>query len=309
MVDVLIIGAGIAGLTAAIYACRAGKKVLVLEKKAYGGQIIQTYHVGNWPGEEEISGSELMGKIYHHANNLGAEISYDTVLEVREKDEFFEVVGEEKTYETRTVIIATGTIEKPLGLPREEEFAGRGISYCATCDGAFYEGKTVVVVGGGNSALYNALYLADVCRKVYVVHRRAEFLADAVLVEKVSRKGNVEFVMEAQPTEILGAEKLTGLAVTNSDGEWREIAADGIFVAVGKIPDTKALAGLVETDEAGYVKAGEDCLTSRTGIFVAGDCRTKCVRQLITAAADGAVAGNAAAALAGNAAMAVCVDE
>ncbi|MDO4612124.1 MAG: FAD-dependent oxidoreductase [Candidatus Saccharibacteria bacterium] len=308
MIDVVIIGAGIAGLTAAIYARRAGRSVVVLESKTYGGQILSTFTVGNWPGDPDISGPDLMKKIYHHANNLGMEIRYEKVLGVEDLEDYKEIKTDEGVISARAVIIATGTIDRPMGLAREEEFFGRGISYCATCDGAFYEGRDVAVVGGGNSALYNALYLAGVCRRVYVVHRREEFRADKVLVDKVQAKGNVEFVMSAHPVEILGESEISGLVV-EAEGRRQELLVSGIFVAVGKEPATEVFADLVKRDEAGYIIAGEECMTSCDGVFVAGDCRTKCMKQLITAASDGAIAGNAAAAYAGKSLAAVCVDE
>ena len=292
--DVIIIGAGIAGLTAAIYATRANKTVLILEEKTFGGQIITSFKIENWPGDLGISGMDLMKKIYHHANNLGAEIHYEKVVEVRDLGEIKEIKTEEGAYTAKNIIIATGTADKELGLPREEEFVGRGISYCATCDGAFYKDKNVVVVGGGNSAIHNALYLSDIAKKVVVVHRRNEFRTEAVLLEKLRAKKNVEFLMNSKPTKILGDEKLEGLEVEDLDGKKMELKAEGVFVAIGKKPATAAFVGLVELDENGYVVAGEDCKTGTSGVFVAGDCRTKDVRQLITAAADGAVAANVA---------------
>jgi len=292
--DVIIIGAGMAGLTAAIYARRANKTVLILEGKVEGGQIITTFLVGNWPGEPGISGVDLMKKIYHHANNLGAETAYEKVVEVKDLGDLKEIKTDEGSYKARAVIIATGTESRKMEVSRESEFEGRGVFYCATCDGAFYEGKDVIVVGGGNSALYSALYLAGIAKKVYVIHRREDFRADAMLVDKVRAKGNVEFVMGSRPVEILGEEVLTGLVVENLAGEKREIPATGVFVAVGRDPETKVFEGLVEMDENGYIVAGEDCKTSVPGIFVAGDCRTKGFRQLVTAAADGAIAAGGA---------------
>lgn len=292
--DVIIIGAGIAGLTAAIYATRANKTVLILEEKTFGGQIITSFKIENWPGDLGISGMDLMKKIYHHANNLGAEIRYEKVVEARDLGEIKEIKTEEGAYTTKNIIIATGTADKELGLPREKEFVGRGISYCATCDGAFYKDKNVIVIGGGNSAIHNALYLSDIAKKVVVVHRRNEFRAEAALLEKLRAKKNVEFLMNSKPTKILGDEKLEGLEVEDLDGKKMELKAEGVFVAIGKKPATAAFVGLVELDENGYVVAGEDCKTGTSGVFVAGDCRTKDVRQLITAAADGAVAANAA---------------
>lgn len=288
--DVVIVGAGIAGLTAAIYARRANKKVLVLEGKVYGGQIINTFNIENWPGDFKVSGVDLMQKIYKQAIDLGAEIEFDEMSNIEKCDEGFIVKSEDEKYEAKSVILAVGTEEKRLGLPREKELTGRGVSYCATCDGALYKDKNVVVIGGGNTALYDALYLSDVVKKIYLVHRRNEFRGDDVLVKKLQKKDNVEFLLEKQPAEIIGEEKVSGLKL--NDGQILDI--DGIFVAIGQEPMTKKIEELVELDERGYIKAGEDCKTSCPGIFVAGDCRAKVVRQLVTAAADGAVAAGAA---------------
>ena len=288
--DVAIVGAGIAGLTAAIYARRANKKVLVLEGKVYGGQIINTFNIENWPGDFKVSGVDLMQKIYKQATDLGAVIEFDEMSSIEKCDEGFLIKSEDEKYEAKSVILAVGTEEKRLGLPREKELTGRGVSYCATCDGALYKDKNVVVIGGGNTAFYDALYLSDVVKKIYLVHRRNEFRGDAVLVKKLQKKDNVEFLLEKQPAEIIGEEKVSGLKL--NDGQILDI--DGIFVAIGQEPMTKKIEELVELDERGYIKAGEDCKTSCPGIFVAGDCRTKVVRQLVTAAADGAVAAGAA---------------
>lgn len=288
--DVIIVGAGIAGLTAAIYARRANKKVLVLEGKVYGGQIINTFDIENWPGDFKVSGVDLMQKIYKQATDLGAEIEFDEMSSIEKCDEGFIVKSEDEKYEAKSVILAVGTEEKKLGLPCEKELTGRGVSYCATCDGALYKDRNVAVIGGGNTALYDALYLSDIVKKIYLIHRRNEFRGDAVLVEKLQKKDNVEFLLEKQPAGIIGEEKVSGLKL--NDGQILDI--DGIFVAIGQEPMTKKIEELVELDEHGYIKAGEDCKTSRPGIFVAGDCRTKDVRQLVTAAGDGAAAAEAA---------------
>ena len=289
--DVVIVGAGIAGLTAGIYARRANKTVLVIEEKVIGGQIISTYKIENYPGLAGISGADLMTKISHQANNLGVEIEYDVVQGVEKKGEEFLVKAEDEEYTAGAVIIATGGEELKLGLDREEKLAGRGVSYCATCDGALYKGKKVAVIGGGNTALYDALYLADLAETVYLVHRRGEFRGDAVLVERLKKKENVEMVLEKVPTEILGEKKVTGLRVKEAQGtEEKELEVEGIFVAIGRKPGTEKFRGLVEMDEKGYILAGETCETSCPGIYAAGDCRKKEVKQLVTAAADGAVA-------------------
>ena len=299
MYDVVIIGAGIAGLTAAIYVRRSNKTVLVLEGQAYGGQIINTLQIENWPGDYGVSGVNLMQKIYKQATELGAEVEFEEVEVVEKVGEDFVIKTEDGEYKAGAVILAVGAEDKKLGIEREAELTGRGVSYCATCDGAFYKGKNVAVIGGGNTALYDAVYLADIADKVYVVHRRDEFRGDAVLVEKLKRKENVEFVLGYVPEQILGDDKVAGVKLTPSgrvDGVTSEriLDVDGIFVAIGKKPATEKYAELVKLDENGYIVASEDCRTSCDGVYVAGDCRTKDIRQLVTAAADGAVAADAA---------------
>ena len=293
-IDVVIIGGGMAGMTAAIYARRANKSVVVFEKNAYGGQITATYAVENWPGEISISGTELMGKVFAQAKELGAKFADEEVLSVKKNGGEIVVGTDEGEYYAASLIIAVGTEERKLGLVGETELTGRGVSYCATCDGAFYKDKKVAVVGGGNVALNDALYLADIATKVYLVHRRNEFRGDAILVERLKKRENVEFVLESKPVEFLGEKKLTGLKVESKDGKERVLDVAGVFMAVGKIPQTELFRNVVDLDEKGYVVAGEDCRTSAEGIYVAGDCRTKTVRQLVTAASDGAVAATEA---------------
>ena len=298
--DVIIVGAGIAGMTAAIYASRAGKRVLVLEEKVHGGQIINTFSIENWPGAPGISGVDLVNNIYEQVVNLGVEVEYDEVVEIQQGDSFV-VKTEDAEYTAGSVILAVGAEDKKLGLASEERLTGRGVSYCATCDGAFYKDKSVAIIGGGNTALYDALYLADIAKKVFLVHRRNEFRGDAVLVERLKKLENVEFVTPFVPVEIIGEDKVTCVKVEMMNAEekragdkYRFLEVDGIFVAVGKKPMTERFADLVKLDGRGYVVAGEDCATSCSGVFVAGDCRTKSVRQLVTAAADGAVAAGQA---------------
>lgn len=308
MYDIVIVGAGIAGLTAAIYGRRAGKKVLVLEKGVYGGQIINTLKLENWPGMYNASGMELMQKIHEQAVGLGAEVEIEQVEEIIETDEslgendtrkWWLIKTEDDSYKTKTVIIAVGAENRKLGLENEESLIGRGISYCATCDGAFFKQKDVAIIGGGNTALDDALYLSDICNKVYLVHRRDEFRGAQATAEKLRKRKNVEMVLGYIPAEIIGDKKVTGLKLAPS-GRVPEVKADktldveGIFVAIGQTPGTDKFRGLVELDDGNYVSAGEDCKTMKPGIFVAGDCRKKIVRQLVTAAADGAVAASAA---------------
>lgn len=299
MYDVIIIGAGIAGLTAAIYVRRSNKTVLVLEGQAYGGQIINTLQIENWPGDYGVSGVDLMQKIYKQATELGAEVEFEEVEVVEKVGEDFVIKTEDGEYKAGAVILAVGAEDKKLGIERETELTGRGVSYCATCDGAFYKGKNVAVIGGGNTALYDAVYLVDIADKVYVVHRRDEFRGDAVLVEKLKRKENVEFVLGYVPEQILGDDKVAGVKLApsgkvDSVTSEKTLDVDGIFVAIGKKPATEKYAELVKLDENGYIVASEDCKTSCDGVYVAGDCRTKDIRQLVTAAADGAVAADAA---------------
>jgi thioredoxin reductase (NADPH) len=292
MLDVLIIGSGPAGLSAAVYAKRANLNVLVIEKMYYGtGQIAESNQVDNYLGLPGISGFDLGEKFREHAVSLGVEIKEAEALR------FEAVNGGWNTYlkkgevlESKTVIYAAGALHRHLGIKGETEFSGMGVSYCATCDGAFFRGKTVAVIGGGDTALDDALYLSEICGKVYLVHRRNEFRGAARTVEKLRAKENVEFVLEAKPQEIRGTETVNSLLL--EDG--RSLTVDGVFVAVGMVPITAALADVVKLDEAGYVVAEENGLTSEPGFFVAGDVRTKALRQVITAVSDGANAATSA---------------
>lgn len=289
----IIVGAGVAGMTAAIYLRRAGKSVLILEAKARGGQAIQTNSIQNYPGYDKIGGTELMDKIYHQANNLGAKFEYGEVLSIKNAENEFIIEADEDSYKAKKVILAVGTESRKMGLKNEKKFEGNGISYCATCDGALYKDKKVVIAGGGNSALYSALYLADVAEKVYLIHYKKEFRGDEILVNELKKRKNVEMILDTEILDILGEEKVEGIKIRNSDGE-KELMTDGIFVMWGKVPATEKYKDLVELDKDGFIIAGEDCKTSANGIYVAGDCRTKRVRQIITAAADGAVAASVA---------------
>ncbi|MBQ7240820.1 MAG: thioredoxin-disulfide reductase [Bacilli bacterium] len=290
MYDIIIVGAGPAGLTAAIYARRAQKSVLVLEAKSYGGQIINTLDIENYPVEEHISGFDFATKLYKQTKALGAEIVFEKVVDINDLGNTKEVVTTKNKYSCKAVIIATGSEDRKLGLSNEDELVGKGISYCATCDGAFYKGKTVAVVGGGNTALEDALYLSDIASKVYLIHRRDEFRAEETTVEQLKKKENVEFIYNSTVTKLNASERLESIEVTNKDGSVRTIEVNGLFVAVGRIPENQNFAKLIELDNAGYVKAGEDCKTTCKGIFTAGDNRIKEVRQLVTATGDGAVA-------------------
>ena len=295
MHDIIIVGAGTAGLSAAIYGLRAGKSVLVLEQASYGGQIINTPEIENYPAIQKISGFEFATNLYNQAKNLGAEFAFEKVEGIEDKGQFKEVKTKDESYEGKTVILATGAKNRSLGVEKEEELVGKGISYCATCDGMFYRGKVVAVNGGGNTAVEDATFLSDYVEKVYVIHRRDEFRADKAEVDRLVAKPNVELVLNSTVKRLESdASGLTGVVVANKDGEERTLKVDGLFVAIGQAPDNQAFSDLVELDGKGYISAGESTLTKTPGIFTAGDCRTKAIRQLATAASDGAVAGLAA---------------
>ncbi|MDD5903222.1 MAG: FAD-dependent oxidoreductase [Oscillospiraceae bacterium] len=295
MYDIIIVGGGPAGLTAALYALRAGKTALIIEKNAFGGQITWSPKVENFPTIESISGTELADRLMEQTMNQGAEMELDEVTAIeldgdvkRVKTEF----GGE--FEAKAVIIATGARPRMLGIEREAELVGSGVCFCAVCDGAFYKGCPVAVNGGGNSALQDAMLLSDTCSRVYLVHRRDSFRGEAKLVEALREKENVEFVLNSSITALHGETELTGITVTDKMGNERKIAVDGLFVAIGHAPDNGIFAELIDLDAGGYADSGEDCMTKTSGVFVAGDCRKKSVRQLTTAAADGSAAALAA---------------
>ncbi len=294
MYDIIIVGAGPAGLTAAIYAKRASKNVLVLEANSYGGQIINTLDIENYPVEAHISGFDFATKLYNQAKDLGTEIIFEKVVNINDKGNIKEVVTTKSSYKAKAVIIATGSENRKLGLPKENELVGKGISYCATCDGAFYKNKTVAVVGGGNTALEDALYLSSMASKIYLIHRRDEFRGSESTVALLKEKDNVEFVYNSNITKLNGIEKLESIDVTNKDGSITTINVDGLFVAIGRVPENENFAKLINLDSSGYIVASEDCNTNVSGIFVAGDNRKKEVRQLVTATSDGAIAATQA---------------
>ena len=294
MVDVLIIGAGCAGLTAAIYATRAGHRVVVLEKLFHGGQISVTNEVENYPAIDRISGPDLANRIYEQAAALGADVRYEDVSEVDLAGPVKRVTTSGGEYEARAVIIANGVQRRKLQCPGEEKFLGRGVSYCATCDGAFFQGKDTAVVGGGNTALEDALFLANLCRTVYLVHRRDSFRGEKVLAEAVAQRPNIRPLFNKTVESIHGGQSVEGAALLDTvTGERTQLPISAVFVAIGMQPDNGlfAAAGL---DENGYIQADESCTTRLPGVFVAGDTRTKWLRQIITAAADGAVAATRA---------------
>ncbi len=291
MYDLIIVGAGPAGLAAAIYAARAELKFIVLEKEIMsGGQIINTYEVDNYPGLYHMGGFDLAMKFREHADALGASFVTGEVDKIEEISGGKKVICKDGTeYETKTIILSGGAKHRKLEVPGEEALAGSGVSYCATCDGAFFRGKEVAVVGGGDVAVEDALFLARLCKKVYVVHRRDSFRAAKTLVSRLVSAENVEIIYDSVVKEIQGKFKVESLVLTNKKtAEERTVALDGVFIAVGMLPETKVYEGLVELDGAGYIKADETGITSCPGVFAAGDIRTKELRQVVTAASDGA---------------------
>ena len=293
--DILIIGGGPAGLTAATYARRAGKSVLVIEKNAFGGQITWSPKVENFPGFLSLSGTELGDRLLEQAMEQGAEAELEEVVGVSVGADGVKTVQCESgaQFQGRALIIAVGAKPRMLGLPREEALVGNGVCFCAVCDGAFYAGQDVAVCGGGNAALQDALLLSEKCRRVTLIHRRDSFRGEQKLVEALRKRDNVDFLLNAQITGLLGENELSGLTLSQND-ETRTLPVSGLFVAVGHQPDNAVFTELLDLDAAGYAQAGEDCLTKSAGVFVAGDCRAKGVRQLTTAAADGSVAALAA---------------
>lgn len=296
MYDIVIIGAGPAGLTSAVYAGRADKKVLIIEKETFGGQITHSPRVENYPGFIQMSGNEFAEKLVEQAMAQGADIELDTVIGIEKKDGYFILKGERGNYEGKSVIIATGSAHRRLGLPKEDKFTGEGVSYCAVCDGAFYSGKDIAVIGGGNSALQEAVLLSKTSKSVTVIQNLAFLTGETKLIQELENKDNVSFVFSSVVTELLGEDTFKGIRIKNTEnGEEKELSFDGIFVAIGQKPENEPFRENVTLNEWGYIVADESCVPeSEKGIFVAGDCRSKRVRQIATAISDGAVAALAA---------------
>lgn len=293
MYDIIIIGGGPAGLTAALYACRANKKTLVIEKETFGGQITFSPKVENIPGFISLTGNEFAEKLVEQVLEQGADVESCEAIEIRD-GEIKTVVTDDGEYQGKSVIIATGAKHRMLGIDGEERFVGEGISFCAVCDGAFYKNKTVAVVGGGNSALQEAILLSDTAKKVYVVQNLDFFTGEKKLVEQLEQLDNVEIILGVTVDSFVGDNELEGIVIKNSAGETRKLELDGLFVAIGLIPQNEAFKNVVKLDGRGYAEVDESCETETKGIFVAGDCRTKKIRQVSTAAADGAIAALAA---------------
>ena len=289
--DLAILGGGPAGITAAIYASRARLNTIWIDKNfAPGGQITATYEVDNYPGMPGISGMDLGEAFGEHAHKLGLEPKREKLLSLENISGDIKTIHTKKNeYQARTIILAFGAEHRKLDIPGEDDLGGLGVSYCATCDGAFYKDRTVVVVGGGNAAAEDAVFLSGLCKKVYLVHRRDELRADKAIQEKIFDCENIEMVWDSVPLEILGQDEVTGIKIRNvKTGEERELDTDGVFIAVGIVPNTTFVKAQLELDENGYICAGEEGITSAAGVFAAGDIRTKALRQVVTAVSDGA---------------------
>ena len=284
MYDVIIIGAGPAGLSAAIYLKRANKKVLILEAKSYGGQIVNAMDIENYPGYSHISGFAFATKLYQQVNELGVELKNEEVIEIN-NEKTKKVITKKNKYTTKSIIIATGCLNKKLGLDNEEELIGKGISYCATCDGNFYKGKTVAVVGGGNTAIDDVMFLSNICKKVYLIHRRDTFKVFERDIDILKNKDNVEFILNSNITKINGKDHIENVEINNK----KYLNIEGLFIAIGQKPSTDIFKDIVNLNKDGYIKS-KTGLTNCNGIFVAGDVREKDVRQLVTATSDGAIA-------------------
>lgn len=291
MYDIVIIGAGPAGLTAAIYARRAEKSVLVVEKETFGGQITHSPKVENYPGTLRMSGNEFAEKLVEQALSLGAEIELDEITSIETEGNAKKVIGTNGTYEAKSIIIASGSKHRTLGAENEERFVGAGISYCAVCDGAFYSGKEVAVIGGGNTALQEAVMLSDICKKVTLVQNLAFFTGEKKLLAQLEKKGNVEFITNSVVCAIEGDDSLSSIGILNTETEEKTtLFVDGVFVAIGQVPENEPFKTVSSLDDYGYIISGEECESGTEGVFVAGDCRTKKVRQIATAVSDGAIA-------------------
>ena len=291
MYDIIIVGAGPAGMTAALYALRANKKVLVLEAKTYGGQIIKANKVENYPGIESISGVDFATNLYNQVKKLGGEVKFETVIRITDKKE---VITSKNTYQAKAVILATGADNRKLNIEHEQEFVGKGISYCATCDGNFFKDKVVAVIGGGNTALEDAIYLADIASKVYLIHRRDSFKAEDRYVSEAREKDNIEFIFNSNVSKLIGSDQLEEIEIKSNMGDVRTIAIAGLFIAVGQEPKNEIFADIIELNQYGYIVSSDGVHTNKEGIYVAGDCRVKTLRQLTTAVSDGSIAATIA---------------
>lgn len=294
MFDIIIIGAGPAGLTAALYARRAEKSVLVIEKETFGGQITFSPKIENYPTQMEISGSAFADRLLEQVQAQNAAVELDTVTGIEQHAEGFTVQGEYGSYQGKTVILATGAKHRMLGLAEEERLVGAGVCYCAVCDGAFYRGQKVAVIGGGNTALQDAILLSELCEQVTIVQNLPVLTGEQVLQARIRSIANIKAITDAKVTKLCGETALDGIQIEHSNGMQQHLDVTGVFVAIGQQPDNEVFSAYAALDENGYIKADERCLTDTPGVFVAGDCRTKAVRQIVTATADGATAALAA---------------
>ena len=298
MYDILIVGAGPAGLTAAIYGRRAGKSILLLEGSGFGGQITLSPRVENYPGFPQISGNDLADRLLSQALALGTETDFRTVTALDRLGNVFRVTSDDGGVTlAHTVIVAAGVHHRKLGLPNEDDLTGSGVSYCAVCDGAFFAGMPAAVVGGGSTALQDALLLSDTCQTVHLIHRRSAFRAESQLVDRLKERQNVVFHLDTVVQELLGAPELTGIRCANAvTGQTETLSVNGLFVAIGQEPQNAIFSHLIQTDEAGYLLTDDRMATATPGLFAAGDCRAKQVRQLTTAVSDGTIAALSACA-------------
>ena len=291
MYDIIIVGAGPAGLTAALYALRANKKVLVIEAMTYGGQIINARKIENYPGIQTISGFDFANNLYNQVNALGMEYKNETVIRINEDKS---VITNKNTYTGKSIIIASGASHKRLKIDNEEELTGKGISYCATCDGNFFRNKVVAIVGGGNNALDDALYLSDIAEKVYLIHRRDEFKGDEKYINELKEKNNVQFIFNSNIIKINGTDKLESIEIKDNQGQETLINLNGLFIAVGQEPKNSIFSNIINLDKSGFIETKDGVHTNIDGIYVAGDARVKELRQLTTAVSDGAIAATIA---------------
>lgn len=289
MYDIIIIGAGPAGMTAALYAKQARKNVLVLEKEIYGGQILKADKVKNYPGFTEISGYDFANNLYNQLTNLEVEIKFEEVIEIANKEYYKEIKTKKGNYTTKSIIIASGAKNRKLNLNNEEKLIGKGVSYCTTCDGMFFKDKIVAVYGGGNSAIDGALYLSDICAKVYLIYRQKDFKTNGDNINKLKNTKNIECIFNTNITNLIGDNKLESIALKENEKEY-SLNVDGLFIEIGYVPVSEMCKNIIEIDSKGYIIANEDCKTNIDGIFVAGDIRIKDIRQLTTACSDGTTA-------------------
>ena len=290
MYDLIIVGCGPAGMSAALYAGRANKSVLILDGKSYGGQIINASLVENYPGIDNISGFDFATNLFNQIKKLGIEIKFERVIQVKRN----EVITDNNNYSTKTIVLATGCSYKKIGIKDEDKYLGKGLSYCATCDGNFYRDKVVAVIGGGNTALEDAIYLSNIAKCVYLIHRRDIFRGEDKYLEYIKSLSNVELILNSQLLEIIGNDVITGIKVKNNDGSIKLLDIDGLFIAIGQVPNSQCFSKNIEIDKDGYIISSDGVHTNIDGIYVAGDVRVKDLRQLTTAISDGAISATVA---------------